>query len=128
MAHEYVLYVTFVASKIVLRHPNRDASKNVSTPTISEFFVLTRFHETVPTVQSVSSSEIQRINSIFLTEITILPFFKEFGIYRVLHSPLLKRNFVLKFWRIITQHMHMQRASIALSLASRSCVAKLDHG
>ena len=26
MAHEYVLYVTFVASKIVLRHPKRDAS------------------------------------------------------------------------------------------------------
>ena len=37
MAHEYVLYVTFVASKIVLRHPNRDASKNVPTPTVSEF-------------------------------------------------------------------------------------------
>ena len=37
MAHEYALYVTFVASKIVLRHPNHDASKNVSTPTISEF-------------------------------------------------------------------------------------------
>ena len=29
MEHEYVLDVTFVASKIVLRHPNRYASKNV---------------------------------------------------------------------------------------------------
>ena len=37
MAHEYVLYVTFVASKIVLQHPKRDASKNVTTPTVSEF-------------------------------------------------------------------------------------------
>ena len=37
MTHEYVLYVTFVASKIVLRHPNCNASKNVSTPTVSEF-------------------------------------------------------------------------------------------
>ena len=37
MVHEYVLYVTFVASKIVLRHPRRDASKNVPTLTVSEF-------------------------------------------------------------------------------------------
>ena len=29
MTHEYMLYLTFVASKIVLRHPKRDASKNV---------------------------------------------------------------------------------------------------
>ena len=42
MAHEYVLYVTFVASKIILRHPNRDASKNVSTPTVSEFYEILR--------------------------------------------------------------------------------------
>ena len=61
MAHEYVLYVTFVVSKFVLRHPNRDASKNMSAPTISEFYeiyVLVRFRETIPTVQSVLSSEI----------------------------------------------------------------------
>ena len=38
MVHEYMLYVPFVASKIDLRHPNHDASKNVSTPTISEFY------------------------------------------------------------------------------------------
>ena len=37
MAHEYLLYMAFVASKIVLRHPKCDASKNVSTPTVSEF-------------------------------------------------------------------------------------------
>ena len=58
MAHEYVLYVTFVASKIVLRHSKRDALKNVSTPTVSKFDVLARFHEMIPTVKSVSSSEI----------------------------------------------------------------------
>ena len=35
MVHEYMLYVTFVASKIDLWHLKRDASKNVPTPTIS---------------------------------------------------------------------------------------------
>ena len=87
MAHEYVLYVIFVASNIVLRHPNCDASKNMSTSTISDwtkFDVLVRFHETIPTVKFVSSSEIQRINFgffnrnyKFVTEITILPFFQK---------------------------------------------------
>ena len=75
MAHEYVLYVTFVASKIDLRHPKRDASKNVPTPIVSEFYefyVLARFCEMIPMVKSISSSEIQRINFGFLTEITIL--------------------------------------------------------
>ena len=36
MVHEYMLYVPFVESKIVLRHPKRDASKNVSTLIVSE--------------------------------------------------------------------------------------------
>ena len=67
-----MLYVTFVASKIVLRHPKRDASKNASTLTVSEFDVLAGFREMIPTVKSVSSSEIQRINFGFLIEITIL--------------------------------------------------------
>ena len=31
-------------------------------------------------------------------------------ISRVLHSPLLKRNFVPKLWTIAITHMHMQRA------------------
>ena len=42
MAHEYVLYVTFVVSKIVVLHPKRDASKNVPTPTVSEFYEILR--------------------------------------------------------------------------------------
>ena len=42
MADEYLLYVTFVASKIVLRNLKRHASKNVSTPTISEFYEILR--------------------------------------------------------------------------------------
>ena len=67
-----MLYVTFVASKIVLQDSNCDAWKKVQTPTILEFDVLARFRETIPTVQSVLSSEIQRINYGFLTEITIL--------------------------------------------------------
>ena len=51
---------------------------------ITKFYVLARFHETIPTVQSVSSSEIYRINYEFLAEInnfvieiTILPFFQK---------------------------------------------------
>ena len=32
-----MLYMTFIASKIILRHPNSDASKKVSTPTVLEF-------------------------------------------------------------------------------------------
>ena len=77
MAHEYMLYVIFVTSNIVLRHQKRDASKNMQIPTISEFDVLARFRDTIPTVKSVSSSEIQRINFGFLTEITILPFLRK---------------------------------------------------
>ena len=56
IAHEYLLYVTFVALKIVLPHPNRDALKNSRNWT--KFYVLARFRETIPTVKSVSSSEI----------------------------------------------------------------------
>ena len=37
MEHEYVLYVTFVTSNIVLRHPKHNALKNVPTLTVSEF-------------------------------------------------------------------------------------------
>ena len=40
-----------------------------------KFDVLARFRKMIPTVQSVLSSEVYRINYIFLTEITILPFF-----------------------------------------------------
>ena len=42
MVHEYVLYVPFVAPKIVLRHPKRDASKNMPTPTVSENYEILR--------------------------------------------------------------------------------------
>ena len=42
-----------------------------------KFYVLARFREMIPTMKSISSSEIQRINSGFLTEITILPFFQK---------------------------------------------------
>ena len=58
VSHEYMLYVTFITSNIVLRHPTFGVSKNVQIPTVSEFNVLTRFHETILTVKSVSSSEI----------------------------------------------------------------------
>ena len=42
MAHEYMLCVTFVTSKIVFRHSNHDALKNVPAPTISEFYEILR--------------------------------------------------------------------------------------
>ena len=81
MVHEYVLYVTFVASKIVLRHPNRDASKNVPTPTISEFYEI-RHASWIS--RDDSNGEIRFIIRdpenkflIFLTKIMILPFFQK---------------------------------------------------
>ena len=82
-----------------------------------KFYVLARFCETIPTVKSVLSSEIQRINfGFFLLKLQFcnqnydFAIFPEIGIFRVLHSPLLKRNFVPKFWTITITHMHMQRA------------------
>ena len=42
MVHEHMLYVAFVASKIGLRHPKRDASKNVPNPTVSENYEILR--------------------------------------------------------------------------------------
>ena len=51
-----------------------------------KFDVLARFRETIPTIKSVSSSEIQIINFGFLIEITILPFLRKLdfiGSYRI---------------------------------------------
>ena len=42
MVHEYMLSVPFIASKIDLQHPKRDASKNVPTPTVSENYEILR--------------------------------------------------------------------------------------
>ena len=62
--------------KPVLRHPTPSASKNVQIPTVSEFDVVARFRKTIPTVKSVSSSEIYKKIQIF-TEITNFPFFEK---------------------------------------------------
>ena len=88
MAHEYTLYVTFVESKIVLRHLNRDASKNGPTSTVSEFDEILRASYIS---RDDSNGEIRFIiqdpenklwifnrNYNFVTEITILPFFQKF--------------------------------------------------
>ena len=85
MAHEYMLYVTFVASKIVLRHPKRDASKNVPTPTISEYYEILRanwiFRDDSNDEIRFIIRDLENKLRIFLTEITIfneitiLPFF-----------------------------------------------------
>ena len=45
MVHEYLLYVTFVASKFILRHSKRDALKNVPTPTVSEYYEILRANQ-----------------------------------------------------------------------------------
>ena len=87
MAHEYVLYTTFVTTKIVLRHPNRNASKNVPTPTVSEFHEILRASKNL---RDDSNGEIFFVirdlenklrifnrNNNFVIEITILPFFQK---------------------------------------------------
>ena len=97
MAHEYVSYVTFVASKTVLRHPNHDASKNVSTPTVSEFDKILRasyisrddsYGEIRFVIRDLENKfRIFNRNYNFVIEITILPFFQKLeflGSYNIL--------------------------------------------
>ena len=67
--------VTLVASKNVKFRLSRNSTK---------FDAVTRFRETIPTVKSISSSEIYK-NSGFLAEITILPFFRKLKFSWVLH-------------------------------------------
>ena len=96
MAHEYVLYVTFVASKIILRHPKHDASKNVSTPTISEFYEILRASYISRddsngaicfVIRDLENKfRIFNRNNNFEIKITILPFFQKLeflGSYRL---------------------------------------------
>ena len=87
MAYEYVLYVTFVASKIVLQHPNRDASKNVPTPTVSEFDKILRatlisrddFNDEIRFIIQDLENKLWIFNRNynFVIKITIFPFFSE---------------------------------------------------
>ena len=122
--------MTFITSDFVLRHPKLDASKNVQILTVSEFDVVARFLETIPTVKSVLSSEIYRINFGFLTEITILPFFQKLEISRVLHI----YSFIYSYMPIIRVHVlipvlcHLLLISIVLSIyAFLSCVPSMFH-
>ena len=58
---KYVLYVTFVASKIVYDTRNampRKTCKFRLSRNSTKFYVLARFREKIPTVKSVLSSEI----------------------------------------------------------------------
>ena len=90
MAPKYVLYVTFVASKIVLRHPNRDASKNVSTPSVSKFDEIRRASYIL---QEYSNGEIRFVIRDLENKFRIFDrnyyftLFPEIGISRVLHPP-----------------------------------------
>ena len=87
MVHEYVLYVTFVTSNVVLRHPKCDASKNVQTPTVSEFYeILSASYilrddsngEICFVIRDLENKFwIFKINYNFVTEISILPFFQK---------------------------------------------------
>ena len=87
MAHEYVLYMTFVTTKIFLRHPNRDASKNVSTPIVSKFHDILRASynsrdDSNGAIRFVirdleNKLRIFNRNYNFVIEITILPFFQK---------------------------------------------------
>ena len=87
MEHEYELYVTFFTSNIVLRHPKRDASKNVPTPTVSEFDEIRRASyisrdDSNGAIRFIirdleNKFRIFNRNYNFVTEITILPFFQK---------------------------------------------------
>ena len=76
-----------------MSHVTLVASKNVKfrlSQNLTKFDVVTRLHENIPTVKSISSSEIYK-NSRFLAEMTILPFFRKLKFSWVLHSSPLKR-------------------------------------
>ena len=87
MVHEYLLYVTFVTIKIVLRHPKRDASKNVPTPTILENYEILRANwilrdDSNGAIRFVirdleNEFRIFNRNYNFVIEITILPLFQK---------------------------------------------------
>ena len=94
MVHEYVLYVPFVAPKIVLRHPKRDASKNVPTPTVSENYEilcgnLISRDDSNGTIRFIirdleNKLRIFNRNYNFVIEITIFALIPKIGISRVL--------------------------------------------
>ena len=100
MVHEYVLYVTFVASKIVLRHPKRDVSKNVPTPTVSELNEILHaskisrddsngaIHFVIQDLEN--KLRICNRNYNFVIEITILPFFQKLEFLRSYIIPSLE--------------------------------------
>ena len=97
MVHDYLLYVTFIASKIVLQHPKRDASKNVPTPTISEYYEILRANWIF---RDDSNSEIRFVIRdlenklrIFLTKITI--FFNEIMILPFFHKLEFLESYIL---------------------------------
>ena len=78
--------------KPVLRHPTPGASKNVKfrlSWNSTKFDVVARFHETIPTVKSVSSSNIYK-NIGFLPKLPFCPFPK-IGIFSGLANIPLRR-------------------------------------
>ena len=75
------------------------ASKNVKfrlSRNSTKFDVVGRFRETIPTVNSILSSEIYK-NSGFLTEITILPFLIKLEFSQVLQQETFPCLFVKNF-------------------------------
>ena len=87
VSHEYMLYVTFITSNIVLRHPILDVSKNVLILTVLEFDEIRRVSHISRDDSNGKIRFIIRDLEKFwvLTEITILPFFQKLKFSRVLH-------------------------------------------
>ena len=76
MAHEYILYVTFFTSNIVLRHPILGALKIVQISFVSEFDEIRRVSYIT---RDDSNGAIRFVirdleNFLIFIEITILPF------------------------------------------------------
>ena len=70
-----------------------------------KFDMVARFRETIPTVKSISSSEIYK-NSRFLTEITILPFFDKIIIFSGLQLVFFITSLIVFF---ITCHIGIKQ-------------------
>ena len=65
----------------------------------TKFDILARFREKIPTVKSVSSSEIKRINFRFFTEIMILPFLRKLDFLGSYNPTFGRRKMLCCFWR-----------------------------
>ena len=119
MTLEYVLYVTFFASKNCLQHPNGDASKNVSTSTVSEFYEILRANlisrgnsngAICFVIRDLENKlRIFNRNYNFVTEITILPFFMKLeflGSYTYISFQRKKNHVIILYYKQRCINLH----------------------